>query len=1142
MAPRPARSAATPLLRAKFSPPNPASRAIERPHLIEALAAHAERPLTLIAADAGFGKTTLVAAFVRTLRRPVVWCSLMPSDAELIVFGRALLEGFRIETPRFGAGFHRALADARPGARSADMLGGTFANELAALRGPVRLLVLEDFHEVSAQSEVVTFMGALLRQLPPTVRVLITTRGTTSLPVERLRARGESFELDSGHLRFTQPELTRLATQTGTPPDAASVAALEDATGGWPTAVQVVLDSLRRGGGALPDVIAEFRVSGLELQDYFSAEVYRRLTPDARSLLEHTAALTRFDAPLAAALSERRDVRARLEDLARRGLLRSFGGGSTASYEWHDLVRRFVREAIEERDGPEAWRALEARTAAALKARGEREPALRHLLAAGLEAEATELLRLLAAGLVRDGRSAALLAYVADLPIAADDLELRLACADAHSALGHWDEAEPHYGDVLAAARVKGARAVEARALLGLGKVLNLRGRHEQVLGMSERGLAMAESLPVELRARLLQMKASAHFYLGQYRAAIAILDEVRDLLTDVSDPELILPMLHNRAVAYASQGRYREASLEFRAALAQVRGSASPRAALYLSNLAVLLLELGELAEARRAAEEGLQAARRFSNRAQEATCLQALADALAQSGDLDGATGALRQAEELDRELRMEVIAADLLALRGRLFCARGQYRRAVEYLDEAIARAVGPPESPRVPHFRALSAWCELRAGRANVAKERLLALRAVADAGENDDLRMRAHYWLAEARLALGEPRGADEDLRIALSLVRERGYSHFLRVQTREEPAPVLHALTRGIEVDTCAAALAEAGTAIEEPLLELAKQSPPAIAEAAIAVLGEIGGTMTRELLPEAMKRRRALQPAVRAALRHVDERARRAGAEAKSGEAPPARLVVFGPPRLEIAGRPLAASAWQTQRAFQVLVFLALHPRGANRDELLEHFWPGRQLAAGKRNFHPTLSYVRRTLPRAGVLPLLRDGEVYRLHPDYPLTCDAWEFQSALDAARRAPDDAERRAALERAVALAERPPFEGLYASWVDELQRRLRERMESALIDLGRLQFEAGDPEPALATLRRAAELDDLRESTRVSIIECLVTLGNRAAAVVEHERLRERLRSELGVDLMPETEEAIRRALGGTARHPQPAARQ
>ena len=35
------------------------------------------------------------------------------------------------------------------------------------------------------------------------------------------------------------------------------------------------------------------------------------------------------------------------------------------------------------------------------------------------------------------------------------------------------------------------------------------------------------------------------------------------------------------------------------------------------------------------------------------------------------------------------MELIAADLLALRARIFCGRGEYRRAVEFLNEAIGR---------------------------------------------------------------------------------------------------------------------------------------------------------------------------------------------------------------------------------------------------------------------------------------------------------------------------------------------------------------------------------------------------------------------------------------------------------------------
>src|SRR5262249_58503948 len=92
----------------------------------------------------------------------------------------------------------------------------------------------------------------------------------------------------------------------------------------------------------------------------------------------------------------------------------------------------------------------------------------------------------------------------------------------------------------------------------------------------------------------------------------------VRELLAGTPDPELLLPTIHNLAGAYGAMGKFREASAEFRIALAQVRGTASPRAPLYLSNLAFHLAELGDLAEARRAAEEGLLAAQRFSNRAQ--------------------------------------------------------------------------------------------------------------------------------------------------------------------------------------------------------------------------------------------------------------------------------------------------------------------------------------------------------------------------------------------------------------------------------------------------------------------------------------------------------------------------------------------
>jgi len=1120
-----------PILRTKLTRPNLPPGLLERPRLQDALAAHADRPLSLVVADAGYGKSTLLAAFAARVRRPVVWYSLMPSDADPVVFGAHLLQGFRQESPRFGRDFERALSESQGSSASA-RLGVVLAAAIAELRGPQVLLVLDDFHEVARHNGVCAMVGSLLQHLPGSVRLLIGSRTAPPLALDRLRARDELFELDSTQLRYSTEELDRLFTEVHRLPLApADVARLETATLGWPTAVHLIHQELKRAPGtSLESVLAELEGSELALHDYLSSEIYARLATEERSLLECTAALNRFDAGLVTALGGVRDPRATLRALAHRGLLRSFGSADGVSYETHDLVRRFVRRHLEAQSGREAWLAIEARTAVALESRGERERALRHWLQAGRGPEAAERIGGLARSMLRQGRAATLLQYLDDLPrdVLHADPALVVMRADAHAALGQWDAAEPLHREALARAAAGGLKSVECAALLGLSKVLNMRGQHDLVLAMAERGLAMSAGLDEETRARLMQRKAGAHFYLGQYQAAVRILSEVRERLPASADPELLLPTIHNMAMALAAQGRFREASREFGAALAQVRGGVSPRAPLYLSNLSFLLAELGELPEARAAAEEGLAAAQRFSSRPQEITCREALAQVLAQAGDLDGALAELRRAEELNSEQRMEIIAGDLLALRARIFCARGQYRRAVDFVQQAIERLGERLDQPRLTEYRATLAWCELRAGRARVARELLLELVPRADAEENEFQRMRVRYWLAEAMLALGESQGVDAHLRVSLALMRERGYSAFAGVQAREAPAPMLRALERGIELGVASAALVEAGPRAEEGLLDLVSSAPVAAAEAAVSVLAEVGGSRALAVL-DAMSARRGLKAAVRVAVHHLEERTRLGTAGVAATDGTPPRLVLFGPPRLEVDGRAVPASAWRSQRAFQVLILLALQPRGVSRDVLLETFWPGRQLAAGRRNFHPTLSYLRKVLPDAGSAALRREGELYRLDADYPLTCDAWEFDHALDAARNA-KGAARTEALERAAALATLPFLEGLYGDWAAEHQARQRDRIERTRRQCAEAAQAAGDLERALAHFRAASELDPFHEGTRVSVIECLVGLGNRRAALVEVDRLRAMLRDDLGVEPEPETTEKLARMLG------------
>lgn len=172
----------------KLVRPNPGAEALERPRLIQALAAHAHRPLILVVADGGYGKTHALATYTRTLRHPSVWYSLKPSDADLVVFSRCLLAGFRREFPRFGRAFERAIDEVKPGDRAAEMLAGTFATALAELRAPAIVAVLDDYQEVASHPQVATFVATLLRDMPKRLRLILASRTPPALPLERLRA------------------------------------------------------------------------------------------------------------------------------------------------------------------------------------------------------------------------------------------------------------------------------------------------------------------------------------------------------------------------------------------------------------------------------------------------------------------------------------------------------------------------------------------------------------------------------------------------------------------------------------------------------------------------------------------------------------------------------------------------------------------------------------------------------------------------------------------------------------------------------------------------------------------------------------------------------------------------------------------
>jgi LuxR family transcriptional regulator, maltose regulon positive regulatory protein len=246
-----------PVLGTKLHLPAPRRQLVARDRLVDRLRAGrgAMPRLVLVAAPAGFGKTTLLTQWLApagasrgdgTAPR-VGWLSLDSGDADPRRFLTHLVAAIQTTEPDAGVDA-LAMVEAGGGAPTEDMLV-SLVNDLDILAGPT-VLVLDDYHVIDAPAvhEVVTF---LLENLPPQVTLAVTTRADPPLPLSRLRARGELLELRAADLRFTTEEADAFLNGVmGLRLDAMSVAALETRTEGWAVGLQLAALSARAHAGA----------------------------------------------------------------------------------------------------------------------------------------------------------------------------------------------------------------------------------------------------------------------------------------------------------------------------------------------------------------------------------------------------------------------------------------------------------------------------------------------------------------------------------------------------------------------------------------------------------------------------------------------------------------------------------------------------------------------------------------------------------------------------------------------------------------------------------------------------------------------------------------------------------------------------
>ena len=1072
-------------------PPAPVEPTLRRPRLESFLDDAVARRIVTVVADAGFGKSTLLASWAQG--RSSAWYTASAADREVTAIASGVVEALSVRVPRLEATVGDLVATGTgPDARAdeSDRAGAYAALLCEALERLLPrdlVLVIDDLSELGPTDPAARFVESLARMAPRRLHLVLASREDPPFALQRLRGRGQVASLAGRHLAFEPDETRRLLEQMlGRQDGRRLMVPLQEATGGWPAAVRLAAEALLPvSAGEREATLARVLRPGGPIYEYLAEEALQRVDPSVRTLLAAVADLPRFSIGLLKALGLE-EAAPMVPALARRGLFVQ-PVGDDGWFGVHPLVRQLAPSSLAP-SGPTGMTLAAA--AAWFEGNGYAADAIACLQRAG---DAAGLARVLDQGgqeLLDRGQVEIVVDAISAIPIDQRGPRLLALAGEASQLRGDWDDALDYYKRAAAGADVLAA-AIAWRA----GIILHLRGQLGEALQTYARGHldgsapvdeAMlhawwASALWLQGDAARSREHADAALALGSATGddrALAAAHTVQAMLAALASDRRANDAHYLRALGHAARARDALQSIRIRAN----RGSHFAEEGYHHEALA-------ELDEAIRLADLGGFAAFR-------ALALSNRGEVLVRLGRLDEAILELEAARALYQRLDSRLVAYPLVHL-GEAYRERGDVALARLHFEEAIRIAEdGGDLQGLVPALGGLA--------RVIVRDEPHRALQLAERAVSHGPVlgRIGALLALGWVQHALGRDSEARRTADAARQLARER-----------RDRAGLAEALE--LTVRSAADPAAERDRLDEACALWTDLSSPLGIARIELA---------QAELLDPDQAR-----PLAEAARRRFTNIGARWGA-ASAGLLLD-RLSEVGPAGVEIrtlggfevyrGGRPVTSGEWQSRKARALLKMLvAARGRRMGREFLIDTLWPDEDVARASPRLSVTLSTIRAVLDPKKHWPADQFVAGDRQAAWLRIENARVDLEAFHEAAERglaeAGDEADARRSLE-AAEEAYRGDFlnEDPYDDWATAPREEARAIYARVAHALAARSARDGNPNVAAGYLRRVLERDPFDEPAHLALVRVLSETGQHGESRRAYRAYVARM-NELGVE--------------------------
>lgn len=1110
------------------------------------LEAHAERivatPITIVAAGAGFGKTTLLRAWAERAQADstVAWLSLEPSEASIRAFALYLDAALRRAAPEIGQSVMRVIRERID--EPAPYISA-FTNELLAYteeRDQHVAIFLDDYHAVDAAPGLAEFVGGLMRSLPPLVHLVIATRFPVVFsPLPKLRADDRVADFDQSDLRFTTAEASQLLADAGLErPDENAIAEFVDKTDGWAMALRLSVQTAKRQGG---DIVAAVATdSKRSLFGYLAEEVLREQPAEVRRSLYACAIPERLDARIAGILLDTDDGASALVTLLERNLyLERVGEGE---YRFHALFRDFLRESFE-REEPEESRALHARLATYLRDVGDLMGAVTHMIEAGDLVGAAEHVAQAQATIKFSDRFEQIYHLLRRIPdeLKRDKPRLIQLEATALHRMGNVEGAEEAFERARSAAVACGDFATACSCACERGMLADRfesggHGEFEKSLELFKEALQYAEKcvgprrdIYVKQASLLLGLAYGARF---EYDAAAPLLETAKRL--QLASEKQMTGLLTTIATVYGWQGEWHRALEESELDEELLRNGGGDflvgRATCMQAKAHVYLREdVARAVTLAQAAVDSLMLYERFEDLA-DAYIVLARAQLAQSPPNVEEAWQALREAQRRAPSSPSPVTLFEIHAVTIEALLCAERFGEAKYELTAALSRAKlnHDPHQIAVTHFfTGLLARC---------AGDEAGSIDAF-ELAWSDFTELHDRFYaqvsdlaLAAARVRLGRLEAGQ--LRAMLDRFEEGGAASALRSAPRSASLLLAWALRNGVDVPRAETLLGPSALSVgAKEIIEVASDTsaPSAGRVNAIAFI--------------APQRRSDLRAQFTKLSRDSDRAVAAAAATAlqvlpQTGVAP-VHICVVGPVRVTIGDATIEErdARWTRKKAVELLRLIVLAEGPVQKLAVLDALWPQTPQASAETSLRVTLHALRRAIEpqvEGSGHYVEYDGASVRFNRDLLGSVDAVDglglFRKGAFALARK-NDAEATVAFERVVEIFTRVGNEENASDWLAPHVRRWRDAAGSALRGLAAIRLRGGDVAGAREQLERALRIEPLDEEAVALYLDACLAVndvdGAREMFVTYKRRLSDELSATPGSALLGKYSEVLSR---------------